>query len=54
MNPFTYIKQKREEKQRKRKAFQLLVLAGTVRPADHDIRREMTEKEMAKLMREES
>lgn len=53
MNPFTYIKLKRQARKRKQTAIVMLMQAGTIRSADQTVRYAMSEKEFKKLMRTE-
>jgi len=50
MNPFTYLRQKREARRRKRTALHMLMQSGVVRPVSVTVRYEMTPKEFKKMM----
>lgn len=53
MNPFTYLKLKREARKRKQTAILMLMQAGTIRSADRSVRYAMTPKEFKKMMKTE-
>jgi len=50
MNPFTYLKLKRQARKRKQTAIALLMKAGTIRSADQTVRYAMTPKDFKKMM----
>ena len=50
MNPFTYLKHKREARKRKQTAILMLMHSGVIRYADRTVRYAMTPKEFKKMM----
>jgi len=50
MNPFTYLRLKREAKKRKQTAILMLMHSGTIRAAARTVRYAMTPKEFKKMM----
>lgn len=53
MNPFTYYKQKREEKQRRRTAILMLHKSSVLRSAQEQIRYAMTPRELKQMLEKE-